>query len=150
MIAPIDASDVRRLAERFAPAPSDPNACLIQQRPSGWRPRKIRIRIHRSHKASAIIMQREFERIMPILANQFGVPVDLIFGRGRKQRIVDARLMAYAYLRERGYSLPLIAKSMSGRDHGTVVKGLVRWQSHMDTLPEFKAAWERFSKAVQQ
>ncbi len=135
-------------AERFAPAPSDPNACLIQQRPSGWRPRKIRIRIHRSHKASAIIMQRELERIMPILANQFGVPVGLIFGRGRKQRIVDARLMAYAYLRERGYSLPLIAKSMSGRDHGTVVKGLLRWQSHIDTLPEFKAAWERFSKEV--
>jgi chromosomal replication initiation ATPase DnaA len=136
--------EVKRLAARFTSS-NQANECkTVIERPAAWKSHKIRIRIHRGNRAAAEIMKKEVAKILPILGKMFGVDPATIYGHGRKQNVVYARLMAYNYLQERGYSLALIGRSLDGRDHGTVIMGIKRWKSCMDSMPFFRDAWAKF------
>jgi len=47
-----------------------------------------------------------------------------VFQRSRKRNVVNARMAVMFVLRERGYSLPVIAQAVHLKDHTTVLHGL--------------------------
>lgn len=135
--------EVRRMVQRFETEALA--AKLVAPKPV--KKHHIPIMVRSCAKAMAQI-NADVARIVPVLASIWNVSPEMVLFKGRKQPSINARLMVYAWLRNQGYSLPMIAMATKHIDHGTVVSGLRRWQAHMDTLPEFRAAWERFTEAV--
>ena len=74
------------------------------------------------------------ERVLEVVAAQFGVTVDRMRGRDRSQEVVLPRQVAMYLLRhETGASLPQIGEVVGGRDHTTVMYGVDRVADRMET-----------------
>ncbi len=74
------------------------------------------------------------ERILEVVAAQFGIPLDRIRGRERSQEVVLPRQVAMYLLRhETGASLPQIGEALGGRDHTTVMYGVDRIADRLET-----------------
>ena len=74
------------------------------------------------------------ERILEVVAAQFGVALDRMRGRERSQEVVLPRQVAMYLLRhETGASLPQIGEVLGGRDHTTVMYGVDRIADRLET-----------------
>tara|TARA_R100000808_G_scaffold2016_2_gene8533 strand:+ start:778 stop:1140 length:363 start_codon:yes stop_codon:yes gene_type:complete len=65
-------------------------------------------------------------------AEAAGVSLGQMMGKGREQRVVEARWMCYRILYPMGFSLSVIGARFN-RDHGTVLHGLKTIQQRLDT-----------------
>ncbi|GEM_PF-4875579 len=77
-------------------------------------------------RAEVASMRRNFSfgNALDLLAEETGVPADIIAGRGKQGYIVQARNAAYYLLREKlRLSFPMIAACTKREDHTTVLKG---------------------------
>lgn len=68
------------------------------------------------------------------VAAKHGFTVERLRGPGKFRTLVNARKDCYAYLRDRGWSLPKIGRHFN-RDHTTVI-----WALHPDAKAEAKRA----------
>ena len=59
------------------------------------------------------------------VAQETGIPAELIMGRGRSARVYKARAVAMTAMYQAGYSSPEIGKFF-GRDHGAVLHAVKR------------------------
>ena len=67
------------------------------------------------------------DRVVSVVANQFGVGEDQLLGRSRRQEIALARQVAMYLMREEtGASLPQIGETLGGRDHTTIMHGCAK------------------------
>lgn len=72
------------------------------------------------------------------VADAFGVPEIDMIAYNRSPLVVDARQAWMLLLREHGGKLEDIA-GITGRNHGTVVRGIKRIKDKMETEPKLKA-----------
>lgn len=74
------------------------------------------------------------ERIIAVVAKQFGVEVDRLLSRERSRKVVLPRQVAMYLIREEtSASLPQIGEALGGRDHTTVMYGYDKITNLMET-----------------
>ncbi len=77
-----------------------------------------------------------FLPILQAIADDYGVTLEEVRGRGRRQDRVRARWHVMHYLRTvRHWSYPRIGQYLDGRDHATVIHG-VREHERLHAKPE--------------
>jgi chromosomal replication initiation ATPase DnaA len=90
---------------------------------------------------------REMAAIVgPIL----GVTVKAIFSKSRYRPTVLARTAIARALRDRGVSLPVIARAIGGKDHSTVHHLLSCFDAYCRTYPQLTAAYTAIKDAEQR
>lgn len=74
------------------------------------------------------------ERIIAVVAKQFGIEVDRLLSRERSREVALPRQVAMYLMREEtSASLPQIGESLGGRDHTTVMYGCDKIMNLMET-----------------
>jgi chromosomal replication initiator protein len=74
--------------------------------------------------------------IVRIIADQYGIPEEVIYEKTRRKEIVRARQVAMYILREDfNISYPLIGQKMGGRDHTTVIHSHLKIKDDLKTDP---------------
>jgi chromosomal replication initiator protein len=74
------------------------------------------------------------ERIIAVVARQFGIEVDRLLSRERSKEVALPRHVAMYLMREEtSASLPQIGEALGGRDHTTVMYGCNKITNLMDT-----------------
>lgn len=73
-------------------------------------------------------MKETFKELQ-VISSVMGIPVEDILGRSRKAEIVEARHLAFYFLRKK-YILSEIAEIIK-RDHSSVVHGIKRIESFL-------------------
>ncbi|MFA6251263.1 MAG: chromosomal replication initiator protein DnaA [Candidatus Paceibacterota bacterium] len=74
--------------------------------------------------------------IVQIVADQYGIPEEVIYEKTRRKEIVRARQVAMYLLREDfNVSYPLIGKKLGDRDHTTVIHSHLKIKSDLKTDP---------------
>jgi chromosomal replication initiator protein len=74
------------------------------------------------------------ERIIAVVAKQFGIEVDRLLSRERSRKVVLPRQVAMYLIREEtSASLPQIGEALGGRDHTTVMYGYDKITNLMET-----------------
>lgn len=82
--------------------------------------------------------------IVRIIANQYGIPEDVIYEKTRRKEIVRARQVAMYILREDfNISYPLIGQKLGGRDHTTVIHSHLKIRDDLKTDPSLLQEIER-------
>ncbi len=76
-----------------------------------------------------------------------GVPTRCLFGPTRDQETCRARFAVMLALRERGLSLPAIARRVNRKDHSTIRHGLQRAERLMRN-PNFEQMVDRVREAL--
>lgn len=87
------------------------------------------------------------KEMMAIVAPICGVPASAITGPTRLKPNVCARMAIAKALRERGVSLPQIAKKLGRTDHSTVINYLRKFDSYAVVYPETRRAYEAIKRA---
>lgn len=87
------------------------------------------------------------KEMMAIVAPICGVPASAIMGPTRLKPNVCARMAIAKALRERGLSLPRIAKMLGRTDHSTIINYLRKFDSYCVVYPETLRAYEAIKKA---
>lgn len=75
-------------------------------------------------------------------AKMFGFTLSAIKGRVRTKDIVPVRNLIYAIVSARGNSLSQTGQRLGGRDHSTIIHGIIRFFSHDILRDDVREAWE--------
>ncbi len=79
------------------------------------------------------------EKILELVANEWQTTVEVLLGRDRTQKVVEPRQAAmYILRRATDTSLPRIGEILGGRDHTTVLYGIEKCASDIETRPDLR------------
>ncbi|HEY6074253.1 MAG TPA: chromosomal replication initiator protein DnaA, partial [Anaerolineales bacterium] len=79
------------------------------------------------------------ERIIELVAKEWQVTVEALFGRDRSQKIAQPRQVAMYLLRKRtDCSLPQIGEILGGRDHSTVMYAIEKISNEIETRSDLR------------
>lgn len=88
------------------------------------------------------------KRVIKSVGGLYGFePADMI-GRARTGRISKARFVVYRLLTDWGYSSSQIGHYVGGRDHSTVLHGVVQFDTHLSRDQFMAAVYERHRRAM--
>ncbi len=79
------------------------------------------------------------ERIIELVAKEWQVSVEALFGRDRSQKIAQPRQVAMYLMRKRtDCSLPQIGEILGGRDHSTVMYAIEKISNEIETRSDLR------------
>jgi chromosomal replication initiator protein len=79
------------------------------------------------------------ERIIELVAREWGVSVPELLGRDRSQKVAQPRQVAMYLLRKRTeFSLPQIGEALGGRDHSTVMYAIEKINNEIETKADLR------------
>lgn len=94
-----------------------------------------------SNQGTEVPKKKRFKQveILELVANEFNVTMDSILSKSRVSDVVNARYVYFAAVKMKlKKSLNVIGKETSGRDHSSVIHGLMCFKDRFDTEEDFR------------
>jgi chromosomal replication initiation ATPase DnaA len=88
-------------------------------------------------------------KLLSIIAEEFGVTVEIIKGRVRLEEFIRPRFVAYYILYQRGYNTLKISKIMK-KDRTTVYSGYRQAANMLETDSNFKKKFDKVSERLKK